>query len=549
MTEILDLTDQLASVALFGPIGVGKSFVARTILDHDQTKAKFGQNSHFIHFDDPKISLEAFLERLSGVIQTSHITSVEQLRSHLESSPPLILLLDGVDSILDPPATEPDGISEAIEEFGSYDHVCLVTTSRMYPDIRGFHRVEVPTLSEDDAQDAFYDLCNLGRSPAVNSLIARLDFHPLFIDLLASFVRENDWDESALLTAWDNDQASTIRNGYYQKLKDTIEPMLCSPTIQKLGTIARDVLEAIAAFPSGVREHDLKNIFHKIAGVGEVVDVLCKFSLVHRREGSVGMLSPLQFYFLESMLVHAETEEVINVSWGRNCMPAQACMLIPVSLVSRLRSNTFEGLPIYTSGPPSQHRDPSPRRLIHRDSLPIGTGMFSFHPFRGYGASIFEDSPRTHRHSPEGDHPHTGSRIDRPRKRKWIRRLPEFVKKSEYNDNLPELLWIVTDSINPLIGLLALLGRRTAPTILIDVQGPVDAPPIPPPKGQTLSVMSVSPPPLPKHEALHALDVASVYPLKQQASHPQTLPLVPPPKQRISYARVPYDMSSDDDSD
>ena len=30
--EILDLTDQLASVALFGTIGVGKSFVARTRL-------------------------------------------------------------------------------------------------------------------------------------------------------------------------------------------------------------------------------------------------------------------------------------------------------------------------------------------------------------------------------------------------------------------------------------------------------------------------------------------------------------------------------------
>ena len=326
LTEILDLTDQLASVALFGPIGVGKSFVARAVLDHDQTKAKFGQNSHFIHFDNPKISLEGFLERLSGVIRTSHITSVEHLRSHLESSPPLILLLDGVDSILDPPATESDGIFAAIEEFGSYDHVCLITTSRIYPDIPGFHRVEIPTLSEDGAQDTFYDLCNLGRSSAVNALIARLDFHPLFIDLLASFVRENDWDEAALLKAWSDDHTSAPKSSYYKKLKDTIEPMLCSPTIQNLGTIARDVLEAIASFPSGVKVHDLKNIFHKVEGIGEVVDTLCKFSLVHRRDESVWMLSSFQFYFLESMLVLAEAVEVVNVSWGPNCMPAPACM-------------------------------------------------------------------------------------------------------------------------------------------------------------------------------------------------------------------------------
>ena len=326
VTEILDLTGQLASVALFGPIGVGKSFVARAVLDHDQTKAKFGQNCHSIHFDDPKISLEGFLERLSGVIQTCCISSVQQLQSHLESSPPLILLLDDVDFILDQSTTESDEIFAAIEEVGSYDHVCLVTTSRIYPHIRGFHRVEVPTLSEDGAQDTFYDLCNLGRSSAVDTVIARLDFHPLFIDLLASFVRENDWDEAALLKAWGDDRTSALRNRYYQKLNDTIEPMLRSPTIQKLGATGRDVLEAIASFPSGLKEHDLKNIFHAVAGIGEVVDVLCKFSLVHRREGSVRMLSSFQFYFLESMLVLAETEEVINVSWGRNCMPAQVCM-------------------------------------------------------------------------------------------------------------------------------------------------------------------------------------------------------------------------------
>ena len=130
MNKILNLTDQLTSVALFGPIGIGKSFVARAVLDHDQTKAKFGRNCHFIRFDDHKVSLEGFLERLSGAIQTSHIISAEKLRSHMESSPPLILLLDSVDFILDQSTTESEAIFAAIEEFGSYHHVCLITTDR-----------------------------------------------------------------------------------------------------------------------------------------------------------------------------------------------------------------------------------------------------------------------------------------------------------------------------------------------------------------------------------------------------------------------------------
>ena len=117
------------------------------------------------------------------------------------------------------------------------------------------------------------------------------------------------------------------------------------------------------------------------------------------------------------------------------------------------------------------------------------------------------------------------------------------------NTTIIDQLWIVTDSIKCLIGLFALLGRRTAPTILIDVQDPVDTPPTPPPKGQTLPAVDVPPPPPPKDEILHPLDLVPVRPPKQQALHSQALPLVPPPKQQISYALVPYDLSSDDDSD
>ncbi|KAF9791269.1 kinase-like domain-containing protein [Thelephora terrestris] len=66
--EILDLTDQVASVALFGPIGIGKSFVARTVLDHDRTKAMFGENRHFVRCDDLGDSLEDFIQRLSDTV-------------------------------------------------------------------------------------------------------------------------------------------------------------------------------------------------------------------------------------------------------------------------------------------------------------------------------------------------------------------------------------------------------------------------------------------------------------------------------------------------
>ena len=314
-SEILDLTDQIASVALFGSIGVGKSFVARTVLDHDQTKAKFGENRYFVCCNDLVNSLEGFIQCISNAV---HVDSA-QLESRLRSSPPLILLLDSVDFVLDSLAPDAGEIYARIEEFGSYEHVCLVTTSRIYPDIHGFHRVEVQTPPEDGAQEIFYSLCDLGRSPAVDALIAKLDFHPFSLELLARSIRENSWDEEMLLRMWD-DQKGPLRKGYYQGLKDTIEPVFRSPRLKGLGTTARDVLEAIASFRLGIGEHQLEGIFHGTGGVREVVDVLCKFSLVHRRDGALKMLSPLQFYFLESMLVYAKTGEVIR--WGPDCMPA-----------------------------------------------------------------------------------------------------------------------------------------------------------------------------------------------------------------------------------
>lgn len=167
--------------------------MAHTVLHDDRSKAKFGQNRHSIRCDDLTNSVKSFIERLTDVLCSNRTSSssVAQLRSHLESSPPLLLLLDGADFILDPQAPEFEDIYATIEVFGSYEHVCMVTTSRMHPDIRGFHRIEIPTLSEDDARDIFYSLSDLHSSSVVDAFITRLDFHPLSLEHFASYVREN----------------------------------------------------------------------------------------------------------------------------------------------------------------------------------------------------------------------------------------------------------------------------------------------------------------------------------------------------------------------
>jgi len=245
-------------------------------------------------------SLDDFLGRLSDAIGVHHPTDTAQLLSHLALSPPRILVLDGVDYILDPLAPGAVEIATAIEEIGRCKNVCLIATSRMDIKIPDFRHIEVPTLPANDARNTFYGRCNLGRSAAVDKLLADLDFHPLSIELLARAVCENDWDEPALLEAWNGSGTSILNASGRQSLEDNIRSTLLAPTIREFGTATREALEAIAVFPSGVKESRLEIIFPGITEVGDAVNALCMFSLLYRQGGYVKMLSPFRFYFLES---------------------------------------------------------------------------------------------------------------------------------------------------------------------------------------------------------------------------------------------------------
>ena len=303
--DLLSLVERSVSITLFGAGGTGKTTIALAFLHHVRITTRFGNRRYFVCCDDLVNSLESFIRRLSEAIGARNFTSVAQLRTHLSLSPPCILVLDRVDSILDPLVSGAAEISAAIEELGRCQNVRLLLTSRMGVEIPHFRRIKVPTLSADDARNIFHSVCHLGRSVAIEKLLAELDFHPLSIDLLASAVRENDWDEPAMLKAWNDGKTSILEASGRQSLEDNIRSILDTPTIRALEAAALETLEALAAFPGGVKESKLESMFAGIAGVGEAVDAFCKFSLVYRQDGFVKMLSPFRFYFLESKRTRA----------------------------------------------------------------------------------------------------------------------------------------------------------------------------------------------------------------------------------------------------
>ena len=319
--DLLGFAERFVPVTLFGAGGIGKSTIALTLLHHDRIATRFGDRRYFVCCGLAN-SLDDFIELLSDEIGADSPMDLSQPRSHLAlSTAPCALVLDAVDSILDPLTPGSAEIATAIEELGRCPNIFLLATSRMDPRIPGSRPIEVPTLPVDGARDAFHSRCRLARSAEVDKVLAELDFHPLSTDLLASAVHENGWDEPGLLKAWKDNKTSILKVSGRQSLEDSIKSILLTPTIRELGTAAQETLEAIALYPGGVQEIKLERTFPKITAIGEAVNALCKFSLMYRQDGFIKMLSPIRLHFLESnqpVIHHSSDDTIHNSSTNRD---------------------------------------------------------------------------------------------------------------------------------------------------------------------------------------------------------------------------------------
>ena len=297
LDELIYFVGRSTSITLYGAGGIGKTAVALTLLHHSEIEVRFGIHRHFVRCDNIENSLDGFLKCISEAIGIPRHTDSVQLRSYFTNSHPRILVLDGVDSLLDPRTPESTQVSMVIEEFGRCQNVCLLVTSRRDVKIRDFRHMEVPLLTVEASGDTFRACCSLKKSSSVDALLKELDFHPLSIALLAGAARENDWDERTLLERWNSGKTTILKAPGLQSLEENIESILRTPTIQELGTTAREILEAIATDPNGVPEMQLLTMFPKINGLHDAVNALCNLFLMYRQDGFLKMLSPFRLYF------------------------------------------------------------------------------------------------------------------------------------------------------------------------------------------------------------------------------------------------------------
>jgi len=105
-------------------------------------------------------------------------------------------------------------------------------------------------------RSSFYHIYKHGeRSDLVNNALKRLDFHPLFITLLATVARHNGWDTDRSTREWKRQRIGVLQTEHSESLATTTDLSLVSPMFQGLGPDAKVLPEAAAFFPQGVDEN------------------------------------------------------------------------------------------------------------------------------------------------------------------------------------------------------------------------------------------------------------------------------------------------------
>ncbi|TFK67608.1 TPR-like protein [Pluteus cervinus] len=309
-------------VALLGQGGIGKTSVAKAILEHENIVQKFGDERYFISFDDldmldplnpnAGVPWETFIRRILDVLELALPGDTRSLVDRLKhlswkfQSNRIFLVLDHAEQLFETVETSTTAtessitIASIIEELATRETVTLLMTTHKsrLPETLKCTPVLVQPLDIDATRETFVSVyespCDEG---VLEPLFKDLLGVPLAVTLVAEVARQNHWTPEEVVKAWSEAKASILstsaEDDTERVLAASISLALDSEVLSDAKEEAFDILRAAAFFPQGVQKAILSKLPLLPSGQS-IDDVLFALGLIHPKDNLLTMSAPLR---------------------------------------------------------------------------------------------------------------------------------------------------------------------------------------------------------------------------------------------------------------
>jgi len=298
------LRPQQRHVALIGPGGIGKTSIAKAILNEELIVSMFHARI-FVTFDDIAYSMmtyQTFLDRIAEAIGIPVSTRMA-IMHRLKTLQSILLVVDNAEIFVECGPDAFRDISKMLDSIGTLSRIIFTTrVSDTVPSNLVWSRIQVDTLERNAAFATFsatYELEVI--TQPTERIIEELEYHPLSINILANAAAVNQWSLRQLEENWLRQRKSSIletAKDRYHSVGIAFEISVSCSAFDETRVLVMKLLRAVSFLPEGIHRRDLDSIL-QIDSAIKIAESICRCSLTYWRSDRLTVLSPIRIYIME----------------------------------------------------------------------------------------------------------------------------------------------------------------------------------------------------------------------------------------------------------